>query len=128
MKTISLAEAPQVVRDHLAAINNFDLDSIVAVFADDAFVNDNSREIRGRDAVRTFFAREFVGDSVTIEPVEVIEHYGDIIIRGRYDGTFDRSQLPEVLIMSNYLTIRENRIVAEYIIFNQPSPHNETAA
>ncbi|MCI2421993.1 nuclear transport factor 2 family protein [Saccharopolyspora sp. K220] len=127
MKTITLAEAPQVVRDHLKAINALDLDAIVAVFPDDAYVNDNSREIRGKEAVRAFFAKEFVGDSVSIEPVEVIEHYGDVIIRGRYDGTYDKTNLPEVLIMSNYLTIRDDQIVAEAIIFNQPSPYNESA-
>lgn len=126
MKTITLAEAPQVVRDHLQAINDLDLDAIVDAFPDDAYVNDNSREIRGKEAVRAFFAKEFLGDSVTIEPVEVLEHYGDIVIRGRYDGTYDKANLPEVLIMSNYLTIRDGQIVAEYVIFNQPSPYDES--
>lgn len=126
MKTITLAEAPQVVRDHLQAINDLDLDAIVDAFPEDSYVNDNSREIRGKEAVRAFFAKEFVGDSVTIEPVEVLEHYGDIVIRGRYDGTYDKANLPEVLIMSNYLTIRDGQIVAEYVIFNRPSPYDES--
>jgi limonene-1,2-epoxide hydrolase len=127
MKTITLEEAPQVVRDHLRAINDRDLDGIVAAFPEDGYVNDNSREIRGKDAVRAFFAEEFIGDSVSIEPVEIVEHYGDIIIRGRYDGTYDKSKLPEVLIMANYLTVRGDRIVAETVIFNKPSPYHESA-
>lgn len=127
MKIITLAEAPQIVRDHLKAINSLDLEAIVAAFPDDAYVNDNSREIRGKEAMRAFFAKEFVGDSVSIEPVEIVEHYGDIIVRGRYDGTYDKSQLPETLIMSNYLTIRGGRIVAEHIIFNQPSAYDAPA-
>jgi hypothetical protein len=89
----------------------------------DAYVNDNSREIRGIEAIRSFMAKEFVGDSVTVEPVEVLNHYGDIVVRGRYDGTYDKTNLPDELIMSSYFTIRDDKIVGLAIIHNQPSPY-----
>jgi hypothetical protein len=123
MKTITLAESPGVVREHLQAVNAFDLDGVVATFAEDAYVNDNSREIRGIEAIRSFMAKEFVGDSVTVEPVEVVDHYGDIIVRGRYDGTYDKTNLPDELIMSSYFAIRDDKIVGLAIIHNQPSPY-----
>jgi hypothetical protein len=123
MKTITLAEAPAVVGEHLQAVNAFDLDGIVATFTQDAYVNDNSREIRGIEAIRAFMAKEFVGDSVTVEPVEVLDHHGDIILRGRYDGTYDKTNLPDELIMTSYFTIRDNKIVSLAVIFNQPSPY-----
>jgi hypothetical protein len=123
MKTITLAEAPGVVSEHLQAVNAFDLDGIVATFTQDAYVNDNSREIRGIEAIRAFMAKEFVGDSVTVEPVEVLDHYGDIILRGRYDGTYDKTNLPDELIMTSYFAIRDNKIVSLAVIFNQPSPY-----
>lgn len=34
--------------------------------------------------------KEFVGDNVTMDVVEVIDHHGDIIVRARHDGTYDR--------------------------------------
>jgi hypothetical protein len=123
MKTITLAEAPGVVSEHLQAVNAFDLDGIVATFTQDAYVNDNSREIRGIEAIRAFMAKEFVGDSVTVEPVEVLDHYGDIILRGRYDGTYDKTNLPDELIMTSYFAIRDDKIVSLAVIFNQPSPY-----
>jgi hypothetical protein len=86
-------------------------------------VNDNSREIRGIEAIRSFMAKEFVGDSVTVEPVEVLDHYGDIVVRGRYDGTYDKTNLPDELIMSSYLAIRDDKIVSLAIIYNQPTPY-----
>jgi len=128
MKIITLDQAPAVVGEHLRAVNAFDLDGIVATFADDAYVNDNSREIRGIEAIRAFMAKEFVGDSVTVEPVELLDHYGDIVVRGRYDGTYDKSNLPEVLVMSSYFAMRDDKIVSLAIIFNQPSPYNEAGA
>ncbi len=68
-----------------------------------------------------------VGDSVTIEPVEVIDHYGDAIVRGRYDGAYDKSDLPDELIMSNYFSVRDGKIVSLAVILNQPSESHQTA-
>jgi hypothetical protein len=123
MKTITLAEAPAVIGEHLRAVNAFDLDGIVATFAGDAFVNDNAREIGGIEAIRAFMAKEFIGDSVTVEPVEVLDHHGDILVRGRYDGTYDKTNLPEELIMTSYFALRDDMIVSLAIIFNRPSPY-----
>jgi hypothetical protein len=128
MKTITLADAPAIIGEHLRAVNALDLDGIVATFTEDAYVNDNRREIRGIGAIRAFMAKEFVGDSVTVEPVEVLDHHGDIIVRGRYDGTYDKTSLPDEFIMTSYFTIRDDKIAALAVIFNQPSPYTEAGA
>jgi len=112
-----------VVADYIAAVNAFDTDAIVATFAEDAYVNDNRREIDGIEAIRRFFAKEFVGDRVTMEVREVIDHYGDIIVRARFDGTYDKTNLPGELIMSSYFSVRDNKIVSLAVIFNQPSDY-----
>ena len=64
-----------------------------------------------------------VGDHVTIEVREVVDHYGETIVRARYDGDYDKTNLPDELVMSNYFSIRNNRIVSLAVIFNQPSPY-----
>jgi hypothetical protein len=116
-------ELPLVVAEHIAAVNAFDTDRIVGTFAPDAYVNDNRREIWGGEAIRKFMAREFVGDHVTMEVREVIGHYGDIIVRARYDGTYDKTNLPDELIMTSYFAIRDGKITSLTVIFNQPSPY-----
>jgi hypothetical protein len=116
-------ELPPVVAEHIAAVNAFDTDRIVGTFASDAYVNDNRREIWGAEAIRKFMAREFVGDHVTMEVREVIDHYGDIIVRARYDGTYDKTNLPDELIMTSYFAIRDGKITSLTVIFNQPSPY-----
>ena len=88
------APALTVVAEHIAAVNAFDTDAIVATFADDAYINDNRREISGIDAIRRFIAREIVGDRVTMDVREVIDHHGDTIVRARYDGTYDKRICP----------------------------------
>jgi len=116
-------ELPAIVAEHIAAVNAFDTERIVATFTPDAYVNDARREIWGTDAIRAFVAKEFVGDHVTMEVREVIEHYGDIIVRARYDGTYDKSNLPDELVMTSYFGVREGKITNLTVIFNQPSPY-----
>jgi hypothetical protein len=117
------AELPGIVADHIAAVNAFDTERIVATFVPGGYVNDNRREIWGTDAIRAFMAKEFVGDHVTMDVREVIDHYGDIIVRARYDGTYDKTNLPDELVMTSYFSVRDNKIVSLTVIFNQPSPY-----
>jgi hypothetical protein len=116
-------ELAGVIAEHIAAVNAFDVDAIAATFAADAYVNDASREIKGIDAIRRWVEKEVVGDHVTMEVREVVDHYGDTIVRARYDGTYDKTNLPDELLMSNYFSIRDGKIVSLAVIFNQPSPY-----
>ena len=70
----SPALAP-VLAEHIAAVNAFDEDAIVATFADDAMVNDAHREFWGSGAIRRWVARELVGDRVTVAVAEVLDRY-----------------------------------------------------
>jgi SnoaL-like domain len=116
-------ELPPVVAEHIAAVNAFDTDRIVNTFAPYAYVNDNRREIWGTEAIRKFMDKEIVADHVTMEVREVIDHYGDIIVRARYDGTYDKTNLPDELVMTSYFAIRDGKITSLVIIVNQPSPY-----
>ena len=116
-------ELSGIVAEHIRAVNAFDIDAIVATFAQDAYVNDNRREIVGIEAIRRWVEKEMVGDHVTIEVREVLDHYGETIVRGAYDGAYDKTNLPKDLILSNYFNVRSGKIVSLIIIFNQPSPY-----
>jgi hypothetical protein len=116
-------QLPPVVAEHIAAVNAFDTDRVVRTFAPDAYVNDNRREIWGTEAIRRFIDKEFVGDRVTMQVREVVDNYGEIIVRAKFDGTYDKTDLPDELIMSSYFSLRADKIVSLMIIFNQPSPY-----
>ena len=107
-----------VVAEYVAAVNAFDEDAIVATFAGDALVNDVRREFWGQDAIRRWIREEIVGDRVTVEPIDVIEHHGQTILRGRYDGEYDKTNLPDELILTSYFTVKDGRIVTLIIIHN----------
>jgi hypothetical protein len=112
-----------VVAEHLAAVNAFNVDAIAATFADDALVNDARREFWGIDSVRRWIAKELVGDRVTMEVTEIVHHYGDTIVRARYDGNYDKTNLPDELIMTSYFTVRDDKIVTLMVIRNVPADY-----
>jgi ketosteroid isomerase-like protein len=107
-----------IVAEHIDAINAGDTDRTVATFAEDAYVNDNRRIFVGIDAIRRWVAKEMVGDKVTIEVREVQDHYGDTVLWVAYDGTFDRTDLPDDILMTNYFSVRDGKIVSLMIIFD----------
>jgi hypothetical protein len=112
----------QVIAEHISAVNAFDTDAIVATFAEDAFVNDARREFRGIDAIRAWVEREMVGDRVTIKVREVVDNYGDTIVRGAYDGDYDKTNLPPGdLVLSNYFGVRDGKITSLIVIRNEPA-------
>ncbi len=74
------AELPAVIARYLAAVNAFDTEAIAATFAEDAYVTTTGARSPA-EAIRAFSAKELAGDLVTMEVVEVADHYGDTIVR-----------------------------------------------
>ncbi len=115
-------ELKGIIAEYSRAVNAHDTDAIMATFAKDAYVNDNKREIAGSDAIRRWVEKEVVGDKLTIAVREALDHYGDTIVRGAYDGEYDKTNLPKELILTSYFSVRDSKIVSLVIILNQPSP------
>lgn len=113
-----------VVADHIAAVNAHDADAITATFAPDAYVSAQHGQYVGTDAVRRFIEREIIADNVTIDVREVVDHHGDTIVRALYDGDFDKTNLPDPLVLTNYFRLHEGEIVSLIVVLNAPSPYN----
>ncbi len=107
-----------IIAKYIAAVNAFDLDAIVATFAADALVNDRRREFWGSDAIRRWVAQELVSDRVTMEVTEIITRDRETVLRARYDGLYDKTNLPAELILTSYFSIRDEKIVTLIIIHN----------
>jgi hypothetical protein len=115
--TIQLALDPAIAA-HVAAINSFDIDAIMDTFTEDALVNDVSREFWGTEHIHAWITKEMVGDHVTLEPVELADNDGFYAVRCKYDGDYDKANLPDPLIMTNYSRVRDGKIVTLFVIKN----------
>jgi hypothetical protein len=63
---------PRPVAAYVAATNAFDLDRLLATFADDALVNDQLRDYWGKTAIREWAERDIIGERLTINVVGVM--------------------------------------------------------
>lgn len=120
-------EVSDVIAAHIAAVNTFDLDAIMATFADDALVNDAQREFSGTESIRAWARRELVGDKVTMAVTEVVHHRTLTIVRARYDGDYDKTNLPAELILTNYFTVADGKITSLITLRNRPTTADQHA-
>jgi hypothetical protein len=111
---------PTPITEYVEASNAFDGDRLIAAFADDALVNDARREFWGVEAIKVWADQEIIGDKVTMDVKDVREHYGDFIVNAVVDGNFDKSKLPEMIVLTHYFTVRDDKIVSLIIILNNP--------
>jgi hypothetical protein len=113
---------PAPVQGYITAGNDMDGDALIEWFADDALVNDARREFCGRDAIRAWLDREVIGDKVTMDPTATSVQEEDVTVHAAMDGEYDKTGLPDPLILTHYFTVRDNRIVRLFIIRNEPTP------
>ncbi len=118
MKNIT-DKLPQIIRDHVDAYNNHDLDALMAVFAPDALVNDIQREFVGTEAIRAWTDKEIIGPNVTMAVEQAFDLHGNIIVRARMDGDYDKTGLPDPLVLTYYFSLRNDLITQLIILLNK---------
>lgn len=86
--------------DYVRTINANLPAELVALFAEDAVVHDAGREILGREAIREWAASDIFAVNVQFEVLGATGNESNATITAKVDGTFDRSGLPNPLIMT----------------------------
>jgi hypothetical protein len=102
---------PQTVAAYIRAINDHDAAAFIALFPDRAAVNDVGREFRGLAAIKAWSDREIFEAQVTLEVVDVADRNGETVVTAKVDGTFDRTGLPDPLLLSHHITVEGDKIV-----------------
>jgi ketosteroid isomerase-like protein len=113
-------DLPLPVESYILAMNTFDLDALLATFADDALVNDQLREYRGRAAIEQWAARDIIGEHVTMYVLKAVKHYGHAIVTAKVDGDYDKRGLPDPLVLAFYFSAHRDRIVQLIILRKEP--------
>jgi ketosteroid isomerase-like protein len=112
-------QLPQTIADYIRATNAHDGEAYIATFAKDALVNDFQRNFWGMDAIRTWSDKEIIGDKVTFETDEVVEHYGDFIITALTDGNYDKTKSPDPTYLDYFFTLHGDKIARLIIMKNK---------
>ena len=102
---------PQTVAAYLRAINNHDAAAFIALFAEDAVVDDVGRTFRARAALKAWSDREIFAAQVTLEVLAVADREGQTVVTTKVDGNFDRTGLPDPVIIDHHITAQAGKIV-----------------
>ena len=114
------AKIPKPVAAYIQATNTFDPKAAIDAFVEDALVNDIKREFRGSAAIERCFERESAGDRVTMSPVEVSEHHGNVTVRATIAGHYEKKGLPDPLVLTYYFSTTPEKITQLVILLNEP--------
>lgn len=112
---------PSPIADFIKAINEADSEKFLACFAEDAIVIDVQREFTGKAAIKAWSDHEVMVSNITEEIVDVREHYGDYIVVAKVDGDFDKTGLPDPLLITNLFTLRNEKIVKLICMLMKPA-------
>lgn len=84
-------QVPAVAREYFAAASAFDVDRTVALFAEDALVRDEGKDIRGREAIHEWVARTMREYSAVATPEQVDVRDGVVAVTALVSGRFPGS-------------------------------------
>ena len=103
---------PKAIETYIRAINAPDSDALLDSFARDAVVKDIGREFHGTAAIKEWANREIFAVNVTLDFMDAVERDGQTIVTVKVDGTFDRTGLPDPLLMDHSFTVTGDKITA----------------
>jgi SnoaL-like domain len=112
---------PFPVVAYIEGSNSFDLNAVMATFAETALVNDQQRENVGLSAIRNWAAREIISDRVTMEVAETAIRGNNIALVANIDGEYDKTGLPTPLTLTFYFSVNADRIEQLIILRNKTS-------
>ena len=106
-----MSQSP-IAEAYVRSINDHHPAAFRALFADGAVVNDAGREFRGSAAIEAWSDREIFDAQVTLEVLSSIEQDGETVVTTKVDGNFDRTGLPDPVVIDHHLTVDGDKIVA----------------
>lgn len=95
---------------YLRSVNSHDAAAYQVLFADDAVVIDAGREFVGIEAIRKWSESDIFAPLVTLEVLDETEQDGEAVITTKVDGNFDRTGLPDPVVIVHRLSIKDGKI------------------
>lgn len=98
------------VSAYIRATNDHNAAAFIACFTESAVVNDAGREFRGIAAIKVWSDQEIIGSKVTLEVLKVTDRDGEVAVTTKCDGNFDKTGLPNPLILNHHIMVEGDKI------------------
>lgn len=99
------------ILEYVRSVNDHDPAAFRALFIEDAEVNDAGRQLRGIAEIVAWSNKDIFEANVTFEVLDVAERDYDIVLRTKVDGNFDRTGLPDPVVIDHCLRTEAHKIV-----------------
>jgi SnoaL-like domain len=106
-----MVQLPPTAEAYVRSINDHDPAAFIALFAESAVVNDVGRELRGRAAIKSWSEREIFDAKVALKVLDAADHDGETVVTTTVDGNFDRTGLPDPVVINHRVTVEGDKIV-----------------
>jgi hypothetical protein len=101
---------PKPIATLIEATNKHNSKEFLAVISETAIINDEGHDYRGIAEIKKWSDEKVFGAKVRLEPIKISERNGNTIVRMKIDGNFDKTGLPDPLVMDFYFTIDSNKV------------------
>lgn len=101
---------PALAARYVEAVNARDPSAFRGLFAADAHVDDGGREFDGLEAIAAWGQSDIFAPLVTMEVRGVRERDGRTVFTTKVDGNFDRTGLPDPVLIDHELEVGQGKI------------------
>ena len=101
---------PSEVQEYFNAINQYQPEAFIELFAPSASIRDNGKEIQGKDAIQAWGESEIFSAKVRYAITEVEETEGNITVIAEMEGEFNRNRVPAPLLIRHEFKVSSGKI------------------
>ena len=105
-------QMPQSIAAFTKATNAHNSDELLATLTAGAVITDEGQEYRGIAAIKKWSDEKIIGARVTVDAVDFMNCDGKTIVTLKVDGDFDKTGLPDPLLLDFHFTLDANKISA----------------
>ena len=105
-------QMPPVATAYVRSINDHDAAAFNALFAEQAVVDDAGREFRGAASIQQWGDSDIFAPLVTLEVLGIEGNADDVVLTSKVDGNFDRTGLPDPVLIRHHITVQAGKIVS----------------
>ena len=99
---------PGIIKSYVDASNEDDVQSVLSCFSDDAFVRDEGKELRGKEAIEGWIVKTMEKYKFHFMPFSAKDHDEEVVVAGEVSGTFAGSPVT----LDYYFAIENEKILS----------------
>ncbi|MDF2591157.1 MAG: nuclear transport factor 2 family protein [Clostridia bacterium] len=100
----------QPIQTYFTSTSDSDKRAFLSIFSEDAVVFDEGREFRGLTKITEWSEQYHFASKLKLEVINIREESPQTIITAKVDGDFDKTGLPDPLLLDFHFTVVNEKV------------------